>query len=252
MRAVDPSTDLVLAVAEARGAGASGIKLYADLDAAMVRKIVAEAKRQGILVWGHAWVQQANPQDLIKAGVSSISHAPLMLHASRDTVPANWKHGRHSSKFWDDSVRIDPAVFAEMKLHHTILDATMSAYEQWVRQDSNMLWDYEITKRMAAQAYKAGVTICAGTDDDQEAFVQHEMHLLVHDAGLSNFDALVAATRNGAMALGMEATTGTIEPGKTADLLLVDKDPLADIDNVNAVWMVVKKGKIYKMANPGE
>ena len=109
-----------------------------------------------------------------------------------------------------------------------------------------MSWDYEITKRLAAQAYKAGVIICAGTDDDQEAFVQHELHLLVHDAGLSNFDALVAATRNGAMALGMEAVLGTIETGKAADLLLVDKDPLADIDNVNAVWMVVKKGAIFK------
>ena len=246
MRAVSPSTDMVLAVAEARGTGASGIKLYADLDAVMVNKIVAEAKRQGILVWGHAWLQQAKPEDLIKAGVGSISHAPLLLHASRDTVPANWKHGRHSAKFWDDSVRIDPAVFADMKLHHTILDATLSAYESWVRQDSNMSWDYEITKRLAAQAYKAGVIICAGTDDDQEAFVQHELHLLVHDAGLSNFDALVAATRNGAMALGMEAVLGTIETGKAADLLLVDKDPLADIDNVNAVWMVVKKGAIFK------
>jgi imidazolonepropionase-like amidohydrolase len=48
------------------------------------------------------------------------------------------------------------------------------------------------------------------------------------------------------MALGMEAVVGTIEPGKAADLLLVDKDPLADIDNVNAVWMVVKKGIIFK------
>ena len=246
MRAVSPSTDLVLAVAEARGTGASGIKLYADLDAVMVNKIVAEAKRQGILVWGHAWLQQAKPEDLIKAGVGSISHAPLLLHANRDTVPASWKHGRHSAKFWDDSVRIDPAVFADMKLHHTILDATLSAYESWVRQDSNMLWDYEITKRLAAQAYKAGVIICAGTDDDQEAFVQRELHLLVHDAGLSNFDALVAATRNGAMALGMEAVAGTIEPGKAADLLLVEKDPLADIDNVNAVWMVIKKGVIFK------
>ncbi len=246
MRAVSPTTDMVLAVAEARGTGASGIKLYADFDAAMVNKIVAEAKKQGLLVWGHAWLQQANPQDLIKAGVGSISHAPLLLHASRDTVPASWKHGRHPAKFWDDSVRIDPAVFADMKLHHTILDATLSAYESWVKQDSNMLWDYEITKRLAAQAYKAGVTICAGTDDDQEAFVQHEMHLLVHDAGLSNFDALVAATRNGALALGMEAVVGTIESGKNADLLLIDKDPLTDIDNVNAVWMVVKKGRLFR------
>jgi imidazolonepropionase-like amidohydrolase len=245
MQAVSASTDVVLAVAEAKGTGASGIKLYANIPAGLVTAIVAEAKRQGMLVWGHAWLNPAKPDDLILAGVGSISHAPLLFKQSRDSVPSAWKHGHHDARFWDDSVHADANMFVLMKEHHTILDATLSAYEQWARQDSNMAWDYEITKRMAAAAYKAGVTICAGTDDDQEAFVQHELHLLVHDAGMSNFDALVAGTRNAAMALGMEAQTGTVEKGKTADLVLLSKNPLDDIDNVGAVTLVVKAGTIY-------
>ena len=247
MRAVSPSTDMMLAIAEAKGTGASGIKLYADLSAEMVQKIVTEAKHQGLLVWGHAWLQQAKPTDLIKAGVGSISHAPLLLYETRDSTPAAWKHGPHPAKFWDDSIHADKAMLQLMKDHHTILDATLLTYHQLAKQDTARRYVYEITKRLAAQAYRAGVMICAGTDDDQEEFVQSELHLLVNDAGLSPIDALIAGTRNGAAALGMEATTGTVEVGKLADLVVLDKNPLLDIDNVKTVYLVVKAGRIYRL-----
>jgi imidazolonepropionase-like amidohydrolase len=72
------------------------------------------------------------------------------------------------------------------------------------------------------------------------------MAALVKDAGMSNAGVLIAATRNGALALGIESTTGTIEAGKTADLVVLNSNPLDDIDNVNSVYLVVKAGKIFK------
>jgi imidazolonepropionase-like amidohydrolase len=246
MRAVTPTTDFTLAVAEAKGTGATGIKLYADLAPETVGKIVAEAKRQGLHVWGHAWLQQARPSDLINAGVGSISHAPLLLYETMDSIPAVWKHGHHDDKFWDDHVHADPAMLAGMKAHHTILDATLLTYERLAAEDSNRRYMLPIVRRLTIQAYKAGVTICTGTDDDQEVFVQGEMVALVKDVGMSNADAIIAATRNGAMALGIESTTGTIEAGKTADLVILNRNPLDDIDNINAVYVVIKAGKIFK------
>ncbi len=246
MRAVTITTDFTLAVAEAKGTGATGIKLYADLDPGTVGKIVTEAKRQGLLVWGHAWLQQSKPSDLITAGVSPLSHAPLLLYETMDSIPAAWRHGYHDDKFWDDHIHADPAMLSSMKVHHTILDATLLTYERLGTQDSSHRYILPIVRRLTAQAYKAGVTICTGTDDDQEVFVQGEMEALVKDAGLSNADALIAATRNGALALGIESTTGTIEAGKTADMVVLDKNPLDDIDNVKSVYLVVKAGKIYK------
>ncbi len=246
MLAVTDSTNMVLAVAEAKGTGATGIKLYANLSATLVNKIVSEATQQNMLVWGHAWLQDARPSDLVKAGVNVISHSPLIIHEKLDTVPSSWKNQQHDAAFWDRVTPDFSSLFALMKTHHTLLDATLLTYKQWGEEDSNMRYNYEIGKRITTQAYKAGVTIDAGTDDDQKEFVQKEMELLVKEAGFTPIDAIVAATLNSAKALHIDNTRGAISAGKTADLLVLDKNPLDNIDNIESVYLVIKSGEIFK------
>ncbi len=245
MLAVTDSTNMVLAVAEAKGTGATGIKLYADLSAPLVKKIVAEANKQGMIVWGHAWLNDAKPSDLVKSGVNPISHSPLLIHEKLDSIPADWKTVHTDYKSVGDSVPDLSSLFQLMKQHQTILDATMLTYKQWGLDDSTMRYDYEITKRITAQAYKAGVIIDAGTDDDQKEFVQKEMELLVSDAGFTAIDAIVAATLNGAKALHLDDKIGTVSIGKIADLLVIDKNPLENIENVESVYLVVKNGRTF-------
>jgi imidazolonepropionase-like amidohydrolase len=246
MRAVTDSTNLVLAVAEAKGTGASGIKLYADFSALLVAKIVAESKKQHMMVWAHAWLSPAKPSDLVKAGVSSISHAKMLVNEVMDSIPASWKKPDLPDKFWTDSIPDNHALFALMREQHTILDATLATYKKWGREEPHNQYLYEISKRMTARAYKDGVKICTGTDDDQEGFVQNEMELLVNDAGFSPIDVLIAATQNGADAIGIGTKTGSIEIKKTADLLVLDKNPLENIQNIKTVYLVIKGGRIYK------
>jgi cytosine/adenosine deaminase-related metal-dependent hydrolase len=64
------------------------------------------------------------------------------------------------------------------------------------------------------------------------------------EQGLRPMDALLAATRNVAEAMGKEDEIGTITPGRRADLLVLDADPLADPDNLGRVSYVVKDGHI--------
>ncbi|MEO6837538.1 MAG: amidohydrolase family protein [Ginsengibacter sp.] len=246
MLAVTDSTNLVLAVAEAKGTGATGIKLYANLSPALVNKIVAEARKQGIYVWGHAWLQDAKPSDVVKAGVNPISHSPLLIYDKMDSVPKSWKNGHTYYKSIGDSVPNLSSLFQLMKAHHTILDATMLTYKLWGEDDSIMRYDYEITKRITAEAYKAGVTIDAGTDDDQKEFVQKEMELLVKDAGFTAIDAIIAGTLNGAKAIRIDNKVGTVSVGKTANLLILNKNPLENIENVESVFLVIKNGKLVK------
>jgi imidazolonepropionase-like amidohydrolase len=246
MRAVSDSTNLMLAIAEAKGTGATAVKLYADLSARLVSEIVIEARRQHMLVWGHAWLKPAAPSDMVKAGVSCISHAPLLIYDLMASIPMDWKKNIHTASYWDTAIRYDLPVFKLMKERHTVLDATLLTYKKWGEADSMHRYSYEIGKRFTAAAYKQGVIVSAGTDDDQEEFVQKEIMLLVQDADFTPLDALIAGTLNGAKVLGIDAHYGTVDVNKTADLVVLDKNPLENIGNILSVHLVMKGGKVFR------
>jgi imidazolonepropionase-like amidohydrolase len=63
------------------------------------------------------------------------------------------------------------------------------------------------------------------------------------ELGMTPAQAIVAATKNGAMACRALKEYGTIEAGKLADLVILDGDPLADIHNIRKVQMVIKEGR---------
>jgi len=104
---------------------------------------------------------------------------------------------------------------------------------------------YELGRRFTVLAKKDGIPICTGTDVDEQKFVQREIKVLVKECGFSPMDALISATRIGAAALGIEKTTGTIQKGKIANLLLLSANPALDINNLDKVEFVVKNGKLF-------
>ena len=98
-------------------------------------------------------------------------------------------------------------------------------------------------------AIEMGVKVVAGTDAGGWVHGNNaqEISCLV-DNGMSPMQAIVAATGHGAQCLGMDADIGTLAPGKKADLILVDGDPLSDVsilEQGKSVKMVMKDGRIY-------
>lgn len=98
-------------------------------------------------------------------------------------------------------------------------------------------------------ALSAGVTIAAGNDggtpfNPSEDLIT-ELRLMT-EHGLNSLGAIRAATLGSAKALGISEETGTVQQGKSADLLILEQgaDPLADITALSRVWMVVKQGKV--------
>jgi imidazolonepropionase-like amidohydrolase len=84
------------------------------------------------------------------------------------------------------------------------------------------------------KAYGAGVNCGLGSDYLSDPMSPHgnsarELTIYVNKLGLSPMEAIVCGTRNNARVFGLEDQIGTLEPGKQADLLVVDGDPLADI-----------------------
>lgn len=100
--------------------------------------------------------------------------------------------------------------------------------------------------------YRAGVPIMTGTDNNNPYVVpgfalHYELELFVR-AGLTPMEALQTATINPVKYLGLTATNGTIENGKSADLVMLDADPLADIKNTRKVRAVMVNGKLLDRA----
>jgi imidazolonepropionase-like amidohydrolase len=100
--------------------------------------------------------------------------------------------------------------------------------------------------RTLKAAREAGVAIALGHDWNPFYDSARELERLVHH-GLPAIDAIVAATRAGAAALGLGDQLGTIEPGRLADLIVVDGDPLSDpgvLRRRERIWLVVQLGEV--------
>lgn len=107
----------------------------------------------------------------------------------------------------------------------------------------------EIRNKIIKAIYDAGGKIMAGSDSPEFLFLygfsQHRELKALRDAGLSNYAALEAGTKNPSMFFGTLEKVGTIEKGKRADLILLNANPLEDISATENRAGVMLKGKYY-------
>ena len=130
--------------------------------------------------------------------------------------------------------------------------------EQWVNVKNNLVSDSEFSAATASRAirlrramilalHEAGAGLLLGSDAPQRfnvpGFSLHRELTLLVEAGLTPFEALETGTVNVARFFGVEDERGTIEPGKTADLVLLDENPLEDIRNSRRVHGTMLRGR---------
>lgn len=131
-------------------------------------------------------------------------------------------------------------------------DPRFTLYPMWIqRRVAQNTYSFAVDPRggsgkMVLDVMKAGGLVVAGTDTPNAINLHGELMSYVM-AGMSTFDALKAATVNPAKALDLNA--GTIEPGKLADLIAIDGDPIASIANTTKVKKVIANGRVYDVAD---
>lgn len=264
-------------VARARQAGAMGLKLYAQLDSVSVRRLTDAAHRAGMPVWGHAWVQPSSVGEQSAAGMDGVVHAAglageLFSADERDSLVRDGDLQSATAKSATPATAHDQRVLAaldSMAARGTIFEPTLDAtrhslasYDARTRHVPSVQEGYvraaaQFGVEVTREAIKRGVRISAGSDHvaygpaSERASLFGELQLLVDSIALSPTAALLAATRDAARAIGGQPglRIGTIEAGHYADLLLLSRNPLEDIRNLEAVEWVMRGGKVWR---PGQ
>ena len=188
--------------------------------------IVADAHRLGRKVAAHAHGAQAILW-ASEAGVDSIEHGSY----------------------------IDDASIAAMKAHGTYLVPTSYLYD-WYKDNGHLPALYAqkmkdttaVARANHRRAIAAGVKVALGTDAAvyPHGLNAHEVEVYVREYGMTPLKAIQSATLNGADLMGWTDRVGALEPGKWADVIAVQGDPLKDVTTLQHVSFVMKSGVVYK------
>jgi imidazolonepropionase-like amidohydrolase len=138
---------------------------------------------------------------------------------------------------WRLKIKADPLRLEDPKLRAFVPEEVLQGD----------LRSYELLANLR-EAHRAGVKLYLGSDTWGDGrpgcSLTLEMELFA-DAGLEPVEVIRLATEQAAEALGVQHELGSLEPGKLADILLLDADPLEDIRNSQAIWRVIKGGWVF-------
>jgi imidazolonepropionase-like amidohydrolase len=263
--------DAAAAVQSLKSAGVDFLKVYHFLTRDVYLEVAKEAKKHGLPVAGHL-PPGVTIDDAVAAGQASIEH----LYGMREQI------SRGEDAAVDEAARKSAAagVWHTPTLAHyrsvAFRDAPDSPYQpdrhaRYLTPEMRQFWQThmparavsaeQIAQRAAAFArfqkavqrmHTLGVRLLAGSDNGVKyvypGFGLHDELGELVAAGLSPLDALRMATTNAASYLGLEASHGAIRPGMTADLVLLDANPLEDIRGARQIRGVVANGNYLDRA----
>jgi Amidohydrolase family len=260
------------------------VKLYNSMRPEWITPLAEYAHARGMRVSGHipAFMRA---EEAVRAGFDEIQHInQVMLNflVKKDddtrTLLRFYLVGDNANQIDLDSQKVKDFIKL-LREKNTAIDPTLTAFEAMFNQRQGQAnpsyrfvannvpptlrrgWltnsmdvndknaepfrtSYERLLGLVKRMFDAGVPILAGSDDIAGFTIHRELELYVA-AGISPADALKIATWNGAKYSQVLETSGSITPGKQADLILVEGDPAKNISDIRKISMVMKSGAIY-------
>jgi hypothetical protein len=271
-------------IARYKSLGYEQIKIYSSVKPELVSVIADAAHQAGMRVSGHVPAYMTMEQ-AVEKGYDEVQHANFwFLNFMFDTVPDTRTParftavGEHAAELDLDSERVRKFLRV-LHDHHTVLDPTVTVFEGMftarpgvmspemapvasrlppqirrasmsgglpVTADNDQKYRnaFAAMLRMLKKLYDAGQPIVAGTDSTPGFTLHRELESYAA-AGIPSAKVLQLATLGAARVMKHDKETGSIAPGKAADLILVDGDPAARITDIRRVVLVIKDGTMY-------
>jgi len=169
----------------------------------------------------------------------------LALRVGADSI-------EHGTLLDDESIRL----FRQSRAYYVPTLSTVNGYRERLAANPNayqgevlekIRWRIGITGQALRRAVPAGVRIAFGTDAGVSMHGRNaDEFLLMVQHGMDPMSAITAATVNAADLLGLSAEIGTIEPGKSADIVAVRGNPLADVGTLRQMSFVMTRGRVHR------
>ena len=238
-------------------AGFQQMKLYTLIKPDVAGAIIRRAHELGMTVTGHV-PRAMTLASMVDSGADNVAHLPVRGDTASEAFKAQVR------MLAEHRVVIDPTVSWNELLGH----ANSTPLTRFQPGFSEVSWPLrasygsirnpgdsasaERSLRASLASIKAlhdgGVRIVAGTDYGLPGFsLLRELELYV-EAGLTPLEALRSATAVPAEVMRLSNEAGTLEPGKRADLVVLDRDPLLDIHNIRSSRWVVANGRMFQTA----
>jgi imidazolonepropionase-like amidohydrolase len=240
-----------------KAAGFNQMKLYTILQPDVVSAITARAHELGMTVTGHVPAALGLAKS-VEAGMDHVAHLPIngdpQSPETRATIDLLAKR----------KTVIDPTLPWNELLGHAP-ETTLESFEPgFAHAPPELLANYRSVRNdtdaatamrrvreseaMVKALFDAGVPIVAGTDGALPGYSLLRSIEMYVDAGLTPMQAIESATRVPAESMGLGQDSGTIAPGKRADLIVLSADPLANIANIRKLRFVIANGRVLDPA----
>lgn len=150
--------------------------------------------------------------------------------------------GPWAENYWFQTTDVLKNPKVQRFIPRELMNGMMRRRPQWFQPEE---YSMQSIAKGAADVVKAGGRVGVGGHGQMQGIGVHWELWSIASGGMSNHDVLRVATIFGAEAIGLNKDLGSLEVGKIADILILDKDPLADIKNTDSIRMVMKGGELY-------
>jgi Tol biopolymer transport system component len=151
--------------------------------------------------------------------------------------------GPFGQEYWFENTEVHDNAKLNRFTPHNLLDEKTNRRPDWFRTD-----EYAFPKLSAqmAKLLRAGGLVGVGSHGQLQGLGYHWEMWMLASGGMTPLETLRCATLNGSIIVGRPQDLGSIEAGKLADLVILDKSPLEDIHNTNTVHWVMKNGELFE------